>query len=366
MKYDELPGISVIVPTRNCRSTVCGCLRALAALDYPPDRLEVIVVDDASTDGTDEAVRSLAADLPGLNLRCLRQSRSLGPGEARNLGVSQAEHGILAFTEADVVADRMWLRRGAAYFALPQVGGVEGKLACLLSGKLTPFSGDTRNLHGSRYSLGNMLYLKELFALLGGFDPRYSALAPRLHGREGLEFALRVLEAGWEIPFAPEAVCCRPPSPPSWGQPFQQVRQHYFDSLLRKQHPEQFRRSVDVERLLGFEIRRFRQRLYSACVVLCLGAVCTAVIGWFWLAAGLGSAYAAASAGVLCMHLSCRKLTLRDTLAAVPVAAAIPYVHAYYSICGMVRFRSEPPAPPAAGNEVVVGVEELATARGRS
>ena len=48
----SLPFVSIIVPAFNAERTIGGCLSALLAQDYPADRLEIIAVDNRSTDGT--------------------------------------------------------------------------------------------------------------------------------------------------------------------------------------------------------------------------------------------------------------------------------------------------------------------------
>ena len=49
---DDQPSVSVIVPVRDGESTIADCIDAILATDYPADRREILVVDNASTDGT--------------------------------------------------------------------------------------------------------------------------------------------------------------------------------------------------------------------------------------------------------------------------------------------------------------------------
>ena len=90
---------SVIIPTFNRKASLAECLRSLGRQSFPPDRFEVLVVDDGSSDGTAETVERTAAGL-GFHVEYLRQSQQ-GPGAARNLGAKNARGGILAFTEDD-------------------------------------------------------------------------------------------------------------------------------------------------------------------------------------------------------------------------------------------------------------------------
>jgi glycosyltransferase involved in cell wall biosynthesis len=103
-KPDDYPSVSVVVAARDEREAVESALRSLLEQDYP-GRLEVIAVDDRSTDGTGDVMTGLAARMPG-RLRHLRVDRLpegwLGKNHALWLGAGEAEGGWLLFTDADV------------------------------------------------------------------------------------------------------------------------------------------------------------------------------------------------------------------------------------------------------------------------
>jgi glycosyltransferase involved in cell wall biosynthesis len=92
---DRPPAVSVVVPAHNAGRFLGAALRSAAAQTSPP--LELIVVDDGSTDGTERVVREAAATFP---VRSLRQDRQ-GAGVARNRGVSVARGEWIAFLDAD-------------------------------------------------------------------------------------------------------------------------------------------------------------------------------------------------------------------------------------------------------------------------
>ena len=80
--------------------TVGPCIESLLALDYPKDRMEVIVVDNGSTDQT----RAVVGRYPVVSL----QEQKKGSAAARNTGVAVAQGEIIAFTDADCVVDTDW------------------------------------------------------------------------------------------------------------------------------------------------------------------------------------------------------------------------------------------------------------------
>src|SRR5687767_6987860 len=102
------PLVSIIIPARNARHTLGLLLDDLTemALD---GRAEVIVVDDASVDGTAELVDRRAQELGGLRLVT---GPGGGPAAARNAGAAAAAGNWLAFTDADVRLPQDWLERG--------------------------------------------------------------------------------------------------------------------------------------------------------------------------------------------------------------------------------------------------------------
>jgi glycosyltransferase involved in cell wall biosynthesis len=88
-----VPLVSVIVPTYNCARFLGQAIESVLAQDYSD--LEVVVVDDGSTDGTEELVRRFPP-----RVRYFRQDNR-GPGAARNLGLARAEGELLAFLDSD-------------------------------------------------------------------------------------------------------------------------------------------------------------------------------------------------------------------------------------------------------------------------
>jgi GT2 family glycosyltransferase len=99
----ERPRVSVIVPTRDRHGPLSRCLAALARLDYPAGRYEIVVVDDGSEPPIDPA-----AFRTGTSTRWLRQANE-GPASARNAGLAAATGGIVAFTDDDCEPDPGWL-----------------------------------------------------------------------------------------------------------------------------------------------------------------------------------------------------------------------------------------------------------------
>jgi GT2 family glycosyltransferase len=122
---DRIPeaSVSVVVSTFNAKHDLLECLMSLEAQTHKS--MEVVVVDDGSTDGTKEALAAFA-DQTALNLVVVNNEANLGVAGARNVGIGRAEGEIVAFLDADAVAERDWITEMLRGFRNDGVAGVGG------------------------------------------------------------------------------------------------------------------------------------------------------------------------------------------------------------------------------------------------
>ncbi|MER6677710.1 bifunctional polysaccharide deacetylase/glycosyltransferase family 2 protein [Streptomyces sp. NPDC000983] len=114
--------VSVIVPAYNEKECIANTLQSLARSTHP---IEVIVVDDGSTDGTSELARAAAEELGMRNVRVIRQENA-GKPAALNNGVRSASHAIVVMMDGDTVFEPDTVRQLVQPFADPEVGAVAG------------------------------------------------------------------------------------------------------------------------------------------------------------------------------------------------------------------------------------------------
>ncbi len=151
------PFFSIVIPTYNRPERLENCLKAIALLDYPCDRFEVIVVDDGSKTPLDSVVEPLKDKI---NLTLLRQENA-GPAAARNRGAASAKGEFLAFTDDDCQPTTDWLTQFAAEFTTNPIAMLGGKTINALSSN--PFSTASQKLIDYLYEYYNPAKGKDAF-----------------------------------------------------------------------------------------------------------------------------------------------------------------------------------------------------------
>jgi GT2 family glycosyltransferase len=243
----EWPSISIVVCAHNAAGTIDECLSHCLELDYPD--LEVIVVDDGSTDTTPDIVAT------HLDVRLITISRS-GLSVARNVGYQSARGELIAYLDADAYPAPQW----PWYLALAAIGpGVGGS-----GGPNIPPSQEPASARVVARSPGgpvpqlvsadraehipgcNMAFWRHVLEGLDGFDPV-------LEAAEDLEFEWRVRDGGCDIAYHPAALVWHHRRP-GLGAYLRQQR-HYGrgQAILERRHPERF--------VPGHRVRRAAARL---------------------------------------------------------------------------------------------------------
>lgn len=204
MTAPPIPAVSVVVPTYQRRTSIEATVRALVSqrLDRP---WELLVVDNASTDGTAELLAELAATHDVV--RVLRLESNAGPGPARNAGWRAARAGVVAFTDDDCLPRPGWL---AAMVAATEadadvaMGRTVADPGALAAGG--PFSHFVRVEHPMPwFPTCNIAYRRDVLDRLDGFDESFT----RRHGAsfgDDTDLGWRALEAGACARFVPDAV----------------------------------------------------------------------------------------------------------------------------------------------------------------
>ncbi len=120
------PRVSIVISAYNEVRHIEGTVRNKMAQDYPAELLEILVVSDGSTDGTDEVMTRLAQEDPRITF--IRQDPRRGKTAALNLALARVTGEIVVFSDANSIYQPDTVRRLVANFADPTVGYVTGKM----------------------------------------------------------------------------------------------------------------------------------------------------------------------------------------------------------------------------------------------
>jgi cellulose synthase/poly-beta-1,6-N-acetylglucosamine synthase-like glycosyltransferase len=236
------PSVSVVVAAHNESDVIERRVRNLLDLDYPRERIEVVVASDASTDATDAVVERLAAEDARVKLvRCERG----GKVAAQNRGVRESTGEIVAFSDANALWLRDALRKLVRSFADPAVGYVTGRASYEAA--------DGTNREGAywRFELWLRAQESRLGSVTAGNGPIYAVrrsewvdVQPWCGHDLGLPYLM--VQRGRRAVYDPEAVSVEKPSRDIEDEYRRKVRMlrgawvHVFRGMLRRVGPVYF------------------------------------------------------------------------------------------------------------------------------
>lgn len=201
------PSVSLIIASYQRPQQLLECLANLETLDYPRERLEIVVIDDGSTPPYAPLLVGWDERLP---LRTVRQTNG-GPSVARNYGVARSSGELLAFTDDDCLPRLDWLKRLVARQQQTPEAMVGG---CTINGLVdNPYASASQRLidilyahynadpQQARFFTGNnMLMRRAGFEAVGGFSPLFRQAAA-----EDRNICARWLASGRPMIYVPEA-----------------------------------------------------------------------------------------------------------------------------------------------------------------
>jgi GT2 family glycosyltransferase len=212
---EECLKISVVVVAFNEERNIRACLDSLTLLDYPVDRLEILVVDNGSEDRTREIVREYA------RVRLIANPVR-GIGASRNVGLREARRELLAFTDADCTVPPDWLSKLERAFREarredPKVVAAGGSNAApddanrfrqAIAVAVQNFWGNHGSVQGliikdrmyvDHLPTLNVLYDRKRVVDEGGFDEKMGNIS------EDVELSYRLRWQGYKLLYVPDA-----------------------------------------------------------------------------------------------------------------------------------------------------------------
>jgi len=201
----EVP-VTLLISAYNEKEVICQKVENSLALDYPSDLLEIMVISDASDDGTDELVQRYGPK----GTRLLRQEPRQGKTAGLNFGVSQATGQILVFSDANALYQPDAIRNLVRHFCNPNVGYVVGNARYYEQGT----ESSSAQSEGVYWKLETFLKKREsAFASVVGGDGAIYAIRRELYSpllpTDINDFLnpLQIIARGYSGVFEPRAIC---------------------------------------------------------------------------------------------------------------------------------------------------------------
>lgn len=203
---EAAPSVAIIVPCWNEATTIAATCESLLALDYPSDKLEIILVDDGSTDATPLAMARFA----GHPLVSIIRKENGGKHTALNAGIASTDAEFIGCLDADSFVEPDALKEIIPCFAREKVAAVTAAMSVHEPKSLL------QHMQAAEYAFG--ITYRHVFASINGlyvtpgpFSFYRRSILDELgafrhaHQTEDMEMALRIQRAGYEIENAPRA-----------------------------------------------------------------------------------------------------------------------------------------------------------------
>jgi cellulose synthase/poly-beta-1,6-N-acetylglucosamine synthase-like glycosyltransferase len=348
------PSVTVLITAYNEQRDLAAKLENTLQLDYPGEKLEVIVASDCSTDRTDEIARSFAAR----GVRLHRQAERLGKTAAQNAAVELARGEVILFSDATTLYQRDVLRSIVPNFSDPSVGCVAGHLVYVDSARTGTGAGAL-----SYWGYETFLRRQESLAcsLIGApgalYAVRRAAYVPLYHEAcSDFIIATKMVEQGLRAVYEPRAVCTEETNRRPGREMSMRVRvigQTINDLWRHRAMMNPLRAGFYAVELVSHKVMRYLVPLFLACVLASSSALAPGSRFYAALLAGQAVFYAAALAGWLLLRAGVRALPL--ALPAYFVLANLACVLAFYKFARGERYARWDTAREAEGVSVSNG-----------
>jgi glycosyltransferase involved in cell wall biosynthesis len=191
----------VVVPVYNGERTIGDCVESIFAQSFPRSDIELLLIDNASTDNTATILNRYR------DRAIILDEEKRGPAAARNCGLRRATGDIVAFTDADCVVHQDWLSKVIAPLDDPAVGIVGGTIQAVKPCNAVEEFGE--RIHDHRMAIE---YYSPPYAITMNWASRRSVLEQvgpfdeKLLRCEDCDLAYRIVAAGYRIVHEPAAV----------------------------------------------------------------------------------------------------------------------------------------------------------------
>lgn len=214
--------LTVALCTHNHKDRLKRTLHDLAQIEPPESPWELLVVDNASTDGTSELLAATDWRVPNIEVRVVREEK-LGVANARNRAVREATGQYIVFIDDDETPDSQWLRAYERVIRADRPDALGGRIEVMFEDAERPvwlqdellgflgwldYGGTARRLiaRDTPIFTGNSAFRRDLFSHIGLFDAALGRKGTANFGGEDIEMYRRMIDKGCNVRWVPEAV----------------------------------------------------------------------------------------------------------------------------------------------------------------
>ncbi|MBN1298763.1 MAG: glycosyltransferase [Actinobacteria bacterium] len=213
----DFPFVSIITVNLNGKNYLDGLLESIKQINYPPNKIEIIVVDNGSNDGSCQFILDKYPDI-----RLIKNEQNTGFAFANNQGAKAAAGSYLAFLNNDTKVDKNWLIELLRPVYMDSEAVCAGSKVLSIDGTSLDFAGSMINFEGKGFQVdyglpfdkdihkeyeylpfvngGAMLVKRDVFIQSGGFDEDFFAYY------EDVDFGWRLWVLGYRVVFAPKSI----------------------------------------------------------------------------------------------------------------------------------------------------------------
>ncbi|WP_206769657.1 glycosyltransferase family 2 protein [Marinobacter sp. bablab_jr008] len=204
---DYKPNVSILIAAYNEANDIEATLRNKLALNYPADKMELLVISDESEDGTDEIVREVAQGSP-FPIRLFRQVPRQGKTAGLNTLVPETFGDIILFSDANSQWDAQAVSRLCSNFADPDVGYATGKMVYVNDDGSLVGDGCSAYMKYENWLRKQETRIGSVVGVDGGIDAMRKSLYQPLNADQLPDFVqpLKVVEMGYRVVYESRAL----------------------------------------------------------------------------------------------------------------------------------------------------------------
>jgi glycosyltransferase involved in cell wall biosynthesis len=323
----QIPKISIVVPTYRRPDLLLRCINALLKQDFSSSDFEIIVISDGYDSSSYEAVGRFNPKASPV-LKYYQLPKKSGPAAARNRGWQQALGELIAFTDDDCIPDSHWL--SALWEAYTETRHIKkavaftGQTIVPLPSNPTDYELNIAQLEKAEFITANCACTKKAMLSVGGFDERFT-----MAWREDSDLQFKFIEMKIPVYRVNNAVVTHPVRKAPWGISIKEEKKGLFNALLYKKYPHLYKEKIQPH-------PPWHYYFILLCIIILIVGLITSNATIIWAGAG---GWLIASLWFTMKRLARTSHTWRHVWEMFITSLIIPFLSLYYRFYGSLKYK---------------------------